>query len=143
MKKKKYKIVIDTNVFISALKSKKGASFKLLFETSREKYDQCISTSLLFEYESVAKRTSNDIVLDESEIDTILDMICSWSIKNEIFFLWRPYLKDPKDDFILELAVESESKYIITYNKKDFAGIEKFGIRALTPKEFLKKIGEI
>ena len=143
MKKKKYKIVIDTNVFISALKSKKGASFKLIFGTSRDKFEQSISPSLIFEYESVAKRESSNIVLSDSEIDSILDMICKWSIKCEIYFLWRPYLKDPKDDFILELAVESQSDFIITYNKNDFKGIEKFGIKVLNPKEFLKKIGEI
>ena len=143
MKKKKYKIVIDTNVFISALRSRKGASFKLLFDTSREKYIQNVSPSLIFEYESVAKRSSSGIILSESEIDIILDMICNLSNKCEIYFLWRPYLKDPKDDFILELAVESESEYIITYNKSDFKGVEKFGVKAITPKEFLKKIGEI
>ena len=143
MKNKKFKIVIDTNVFISALKSKRGASFKLLFDTPREKFEHNISPSLIFEYESVAKRDSSNIVLSDSEIDSILDMICQWSIKCEIYFLWRPYLKDPKDDFILELAVESQSDFIITYNKNDFKGIEKFGIKVLNPKEFLKKIGEI
>ena len=70
-------------------------------------------------------------------------MICELSFKCEIFFLWRPFLKDPKDDFILELAIESKSEFIITYNKSDFKGIEKFGISALTPKEFLKLIGEL
>lgn len=143
MKRKQYKIVIDTNVFISALKSKKGASFKLLFAASREKFEQNVSPSLVFEYESVAKRNSSEITLNESEIDTILDMICQRSNKCQIYFLWRPYLKDPRDDFILELAVESQSDFIITYNKNDFKGIDKFGVKTLTPKEFLKIIGEI
>lgn len=143
MKVKKYKIVIDTNVFIAALKSTKGASFKLLFNTPREKYEQNISPSLIFEYESVAKRDSSNIALNNSEIDSILDMLCNWAVKCEIFYLWRPYLKDPKDDFILELAVESNSDFIITYNKHDFKGVEKFGVKTLTPKEFLQKIGEI
>ncbi len=143
MKINKYKIVIDTNVFISALKSKRGASFKLIFETSRERFEQNISPTLIFEYESVAKRELSNIALNDSQIDSILDMICNWSIKCEIYFLWRPYLKDPKDDFILELAIESQSEYIITYNKNDFKGIEKFGVKVLTPKEFLEKIGEI
>jgi putative PIN family toxin of toxin-antitoxin system len=143
MKINKYKIVIDTNVFISALKSKRGASFKLIFGTSRERFEQNISPTLIFEYESVAKRELSNIALNDSQIDSILDMICNWSIKCEIYFLWRPYLKDPKDDFILELAIESQSEYIITYNKNDFKGIEKFGVKVLTPKEFLKKIGEI
>ncbi|MBN2425608.1 MAG: putative toxin-antitoxin system toxin component, PIN family [Calditrichaceae bacterium] len=143
MRKKKYKIVIDTNVFISALKSRKGASFKLLFDVPRRKYEQNISSTLIFEYESVAKRESGNISMSDSQIDAILDMICKISTKCEIFFLWRPYLKDPKDDFILELAIESHSEIIVTYNKDDFIGVDKFGIKVLTPKEFLKKIGEI
>ena len=65
------------------------------------------------------------------------------SNRKEIFFLWRPVLKDPKDDLVLELAVESESDYIVTFNKKDFRGIEKFGLKAVTPQEFLHIIGEI
>ena len=141
--KKIFKIVIDTNVFITALRSKKGASFKLLFETSRDKYESNISPALIFEYESIAKRNLNNLKIREEQIDSILDMICKTSNKCEIFFLWRPQLRDPKDDHILELAIESQSKYIITYNKKDFKGIDKFGIEVLTPKEYLELIGEI
>ena len=55
-------------------------------------------------------------------------MICYQSTKCEIFFLWRPFLKDAKDDFILELAIESQSEFIVTYNKSDFIGVDKFGI---------------
>ena len=81
--------------------------------------------------------------LDAATIDDILDYVCHVALRREIFFLWRPFLKDPKDDLVLELAVESESEFIITYNKRDFAGIEKFGIKIITPKEFLRKLGEI
>ncbi|MEA1927181.1 MAG: DNA-binding protein, partial [Candidatus Auribacterota bacterium] len=69
--------------------------------------------------------------------------ICEWSNKCQIFYLWRPFLKDPKDDFVLELAIESQSEFIVTYNVNDFKGVEKFGIKVATPKEFLKMIGEI
>ena|SRR4030067_1485263 len=138
---KKYRIVIDTNVFISALRSQKGASYKLLFETSRRKYEQCISPALIFEYESAAKRQNLKINIEQ--IDAIIDMICLRSKKCELYFLWRPFLKDPKDDFILELAIESESEFIVTYNIKDFEGVFQFGINAVNPKEFFKIIGEI
>ncbi len=57
--------------------------------------------------------------------------------------MWRPFLKDSKDDLVLEVAVESQSNYIITYNKKDFVGVEQFGLKVLTPKVFLEKLGEI
>ncbi len=143
MKMKKYKIVIDTNVFISSLGSKNGASFKLLYETSRTKFEQNVSPTLIFEYESVAKRRSQAIPLNDKEIDDVIDMLCGQSNKCEIFFLWRPFLKDPKDDFVLELAIESESEFIVTFNKNDFKGVDKFGLKTITPKEFLKRIGEL
>jgi predicted nucleic acid-binding protein len=79
--------------------------------------------------------------LNESEINAILDYILSKSSIRKVFYLWRPYLKDPKDDLVLELAVESQSKYIITFNKKDFVGVEKFGLKAVTPQEFLLERG--
>lgn len=137
----KKRVVIDTNVFISALKSKNGASYKLLFETSRDKYEQCVSPALILEYESVAKRRNLKLSFDR--ISDIIDMICALSKKCEIYFLWRPFLKDPKDDFLLELAIESKSEYIITYNIRDFKGVSKFDIKPITPKEFLLLIGEI
>ena len=140
---KSYRIVIDTNVMVAALKSKRGASFKLLSIIDQDKFQISISVPLIIEYEYALKRTDLNILLTESEIDDILDYICLIADKRKIFYLWRPYLKDPKDDMVLELAVESESDYIITYNQKDFQGVSKFGIKTLTPKAFLKKIGEI
>lgn len=137
------KIVIDTNVFISSLKFRNGASFKLLYKTSRKKYQQNISSTLIFEYESVAKRSDMNLQLSHKQIDTIIDMLCNWSNHCQVYFLWRPFLKDAKDDFVLELAIESNSQYIITYNIKDFKGVDKFNIKAITPKEFLSLIGEI
>jgi predicted nucleic acid-binding protein len=102
-----------------------------------------VSVPLIFEYEDVAKRDSHGLALSDTEIDDILDYICKVANKREIFFLWRPYLTDPKDDFILELAVEAQCDYIITYNKQDFKSIEAFGIKTLTAKEFLQLIGEL
>lgn len=62
---------------------------------------------------------------------------------HEIYFLWRPYLPDPQDDMVLELAVNAGCKYIVTYNKRDFRGTETFGIEVVTAKEFLEKIGAL
>ena len=59
----------------------------------------------------------------------------------KIFFLWRPFLKDPKDDLVLEVAVESQSEYIITFNTKDFKGCDKFGIAVVTPQEYITMRG--
>ena len=61
----------------------------------------------------------------------------------EIYFLWRPVLRDPKDDMVLEVAVEASCEFVVTHNLRDFRGIERFGVGALTPSEFLREIGEI
>ena len=136
------KIVIDTNVFISALRSSKGASFRLLSMVGTQKFDFCISVPLILEFEAVAKRNTGSLGLDSSDIDDILDYLCLAGNKQHIFYLWRPLLKDPKDDMVLEVAVESESHFIVTFNKRDFKGCEIFGINLVTPQEFLHLIGE-
>lgn len=137
-------IVIDTNVLIAALKSRQGASFRLLSIIGQEKFNINLSVPLLLEYEAVAKELIGGIALTAENIDDILNYICSVSKWREIFYLWRPFLKDPKDDMVLELAVTSQCDTIITYNKKDFRNVEQyFGIRVLTPKELLLEIGEL
>jgi putative PIN family toxin of toxin-antitoxin system len=137
------RIIIDTNVLISALRSRNGASFKVVSMIGTEKFELCISVPLIFEYESVAKRDSRAFGLRYSDIDDILDYICSVAEHRKIHFLWRPVLRDPHDDMVLELAVESEADYVVTHNIKDYVGIRAFGIIALSPKEFLRKIGEL
>lgn len=139
---KKYKIVVDTNVIVSALKSRKGFSFKLLKMIDNGNFAVAISVPIIFEYEYAIAKNISEMTLDQSDIDSILDYICFIGEKREIFYLWRPILSDPKDDMFLETAVESNSDYIITFNKKDFQGIEKFNIKTLTPKEFLSIIGD-
>ncbi len=139
---KTLKIVIDTNVIISALKSRNGFSFKLLSIIDDKRFRVFISVPLILEYEDVIKRSKSQIKLSFTEISDILDYICLIAEQRKIFYLWRPFLKDPKDDMILELAVESECDYIISFNKKDFKKIEKFNLEVITPKELLRKIGE-
>lgn len=136
------RVVLDTNVIVAGLKSKRGASFKVLSLIGTGKFDLVLSVPLLFEYESVLKRTTL-MNITPKDIDDFLDYFCSIATRCKIFYLWRPLLKDPADDMILELAVESGSAYIITFNIGDFVGSNRFGISAITPKTFLTKIGEL
>ena len=137
------RIVIDTNVFVSALRSRHGASFRLLMLLGGKQFKACVSVPLVLEYEDAGKRLGREFGLTHHDIEDIIDYICNVADRREIHFLWRPILKDPKDDLVLELAVEASAKFIITYNKRDFVGVEKFGVQILTPKEFLTAIGEI
>ena len=136
-------VVIDTNVLIAALRSRRGASFKIISLTDRGLFQLSISVPLILEYESAAKRISKSLGITYSDIDDILDYICHIASHHKIYYLWRPFLRDPADDMVLEVAVESESDFIVTHNIRDFIGIEQFGIEAITPKQLLEKIGEL
>jgi hypothetical protein len=59
-----------------------------------------------------------------------------------LYDLWRPFLGDPKDDHLLELGVAANCEGIVTFNARDFAGAERFGLWIMTPREFLARIGE-
>jgi putative PIN family toxin of toxin-antitoxin system len=138
-----HQIVLDTNVFVTALRSQFGASYKLLSLIEQDIYKLNVSVPLVLEYEEVAKRMIGEIPLSEKEIDDILDFVIRNSNHWHLFYLWRPQLKDPSDDMVLELAVTANCQYILTYNVNDFKESEKFGIEAITPKAFLEMVGEL
>ena len=137
------KIVIDTNVLVAALRSKRGASSLLMRLVGTGKFELNVSVPIVLEYEEVGKRTALEVGIPTEAIDALVDYLCSVAVHRKIHFLWRPYLRDLDDDFILELAVEAQCDAIVTYNKRDFEGIERFGLRAITPREFLEETGEL
>jgi len=136
----KINIILDTNVLHAGLYSSSGASFQILKLIEKGRIKICLSTALLFEYEDILKRNKRILKLTDGDIKIILDNLCKLSDHQKIYFLWRPYLSDQKDDLVLELAVASETKTILTHNIKDFKGINKFGVRAITPKILLEEI---
>jgi putative PIN family toxin of toxin-antitoxin system len=134
-------IVIDTNVVLAGLRSPRGASYQVLTLLGRDLFDVHISVPLILEYESVAVRHLDDLPISNSDVDDVLDYICRVGVAHEIYYTWRPFLSDPDDDMVLEVAVASGSAAIVTFNKHDFRGCERFGLRLLTPAELLKEIG--
>jgi putative PIN family toxin of toxin-antitoxin system len=138
-----HRIIIDTNVLLSAVRSKFGASFRLLNLIPDPRFEINLSVPLVLEYEEILKRPDLNVPLASDRIDDIIDFLCSVGGLRKIRYLWRPTLTDPDDDFLLELAVECNCDYIVTYNTRDFLNTSSFGIRAITPIEFLKIIGEV
>jgi len=137
-------IVLDTNVLVAALRSNLGAAFLLLSLIGRSaKFEINLSIPFVMEYEDVTLRPDLLPKMSHTAITDILGYLCTVGNQRDIFFLWRPFLKDPKDDMVLEVAVEAECEYIVTFNQKDFMGVEQFGIQALTPYQFLRRIGEL
>lgn len=137
------RVVLDTNVVVSALRSRRGASFRLLSLLGTGRFGVVISVPLVLEYEYATLRAAGAVGLPPKAVEDVLDFICSVAEKREIFFLWRPFLKDPGDDLVLEVAVAGECDAIVTFNESDFVGVERFGIRVIRPAEMLGLIGEV
>ena len=94
----------------------------------------------MLEYEAVLKRSNS---LGYSDVDAVVDYLCHISEKHGIFYLWRPILRDTKDDHVLELAVKTNAM-IITWNLKDFApASSRFGLEAETPRGLLKILEDL
>ncbi|MDY7049699.1 MAG: putative toxin-antitoxin system toxin component, PIN family [Microcystis panniformis WG22] len=136
-------IVIDTNVIVAGLRSRRGSAFQLLTLIGTGQFDIHLSVPLVLEYTDVLLRELPNLYLSREEVDDLIDFYCSVGTPHEIFFLWRPFLRDPKDDMVLELAVKAGCQSIITYNTRDFAGVEQFGIILLEPTGFLRLIGKL
>jgi len=134
------RVVLDTNVLVSALRSRRGSSAAVLGRVGTGRFEHCLSVALLFEYESALKRPESGVSLSGAVIDDILDYLAATGHWQEIFFLWRPVLPDPGDDHVLEVAVAAGCDAIVTYNRRDFRGGEQFGVRILTPPEFLLEL---
>jgi putative PIN family toxin of toxin-antitoxin system len=136
-------IVIDTNVIIAALRSKRGASSKLFSLLGTGRFDIHDSVPLVLEYEDVIQRQRAILGLSNRDVSDFINSLCALAQHHEIYFLWRPFLSDANDELILELAVSAQCDYIVTHNLSDFKGIDKFGIKAITPREFLQIIDEV
>ncbi len=91
----------------------------------------------MLEYEAIAKLRARAAGLTMQDVDDVLDYLARVADRRQLFFLWRPYLKDPRDDMVLEVAVEAECQYIVTDNQRDFVGADRFGVQVVTPREFL------
>jgi putative PIN family toxin of toxin-antitoxin system len=134
---------MDTNVLLSALRSRRGASFKLLSLIDAGKFSLCVSVPLVLEYEATITKEARAIGLSLADLDAVIDSICHISEHYKVYYLWRPFLRDSKDDMVLELAVSSNTDAILTYNRVDFKGTEQFGVKVISPKDFLVQIGEL
>jgi putative PIN family toxin of toxin-antitoxin system len=137
----KPQIVLDTNVLVTALRSRRGAPFRFVSLLSAAPFELNLSVPLVLEYEEVLPQHRHTMGLTTTDIADFLDFLCTKANLHEIFFLWRPTLTDPKDEMLLKLAVKARCQYIVTYNTRNFRGAERFGIAVVTPKAFLETIG--
>ncbi len=89
------------------------------------------------------QRHREEVGLSQKDVSALIDSLCALAHHHKIYFLWRPVLPDANDEMVLELAVSAHCDYVVTHNLMDFKGIEKFGIRVVTPGESLRIINVV
>jgi putative PIN family toxin of toxin-antitoxin system len=134
------RVVLDSNVLVAGFRSRRGASFRLLELLRLERFEIAMSVPLALEYEAVLVRHAKALALRREDAEGLVDYLCQVAHRQEIHFLWRPALIDPRDEFLLELAIAAECDAIVTHNVRDFAGAANFPIRVLAPSEFLAQL---
>jgi len=143
--------VLDTNVLVAGLSSRRGASFALLNMAMDKRFDLLASPALWLEYESVLKRPAIVKVhqLSTRDVDDVLNALCGVVEPVQSHFLWRPQLRDPNDEMVLEAAINGAATHLVTFNLRDFdppvqrhllVGTVRFGPVACCPSDFLKLV---
>lgn len=135
--------VFDTSVIVAALRSRSGASNQLLQAVARRQLRLLVTTALFLEYEDVLKRPEQRLAtgLSLAAIDQFLTALASASKGVEVHFRWRPQLRDPSDEMVLEAAVNGRASALVTHNIADFKeAAGRFGLHLCTPKEFLQEM---
>ena len=136
------RVVLDTNVLVAAVRSRRGASNAVLVHAFRDRFDWPVSVPLFLEYEQALTRAElllatgirmADMSMFLSDVARIVEPV-------ELHFLWRPQLRDPGDEMVLETAVNGRADVLVTHNGRDFAGADSFGVTVLAPAKFLTRM---
>lgn len=133
------RVVLDTSVLVAASRSRNGASYQLLSKIPEGVFEIALTIALYTEWQAVLTRPEN--LPPGANAETALGFLRYLASKahlQDVHFLWRPLLRDPDDDMVLECAVSAGCKFIVTHNIKDFHGAEALKVQAITPGDFLR-----
>lgn len=138
------RLVLDTNVIVSAMRSPQGASAALLMAARRGRITLVANVALALEYEATCSLAEHRLAsgLDLDQVGIFVDAVVAMADPVESHFIWRPQLRDPGDELVLEAAVNGHAGAIVTFNLRDFGAVPpRFGIELLMPAEALRRVG--
>ncbi|MDF2974994.1 MAG: putative toxin-antitoxin system toxin component, family [Microvirga sp.] len=129
------RVVLDTDVVVAALRSTHGASRQWLRAVLRREVELALSVPLVLQYEEVLLRAGTLAAIKgtETRVLRLLDLLCALGHPAERSYSWRPALRDPNDEMVLETAIHGHADWLLTFNLRDFAGSERFGIAVERP----------
>lgn len=131
------RLVIDTNILVAATRNRHGPSFALMQIIRLGHVKMCCSPALFLEYQDILKRAGQVAAsgLSASDIDAILNELAGIIEPVTTHYQWRPQLRDPADEMVLEAAANVQAHAIVTYNLRDFGPAARFGVPVLNPEQ--------
>lgn len=101
------------------------------------------TVALAMEYEAVCRRAEHQLAsgLSDQELDVFLTAVVALVEPVGTRFLWRPQLRDPGDEMVLEAAVNGRADALVTFNQRDFGSLpSRFGVELLLPRDAIRRI---
>jgi putative PIN family toxin of toxin-antitoxin system len=137
------RVVLDTSVVVAALRTRAGAGNAVLRLVATRRLTALATPPLFLEYEDVLKRPEQRIAHGRTleGIDDFLAELAALVEPVEVRFLWRPQVRDPSDEMVLEAAINGQADALVTYNVADFAVAgERFALPILRPPDLLRMV---
>jgi putative PIN family toxin of toxin-antitoxin system len=137
------KVVLDTDVIVAGMRSPGGASAEILRQARQGRVTLLVSVPLAMEYEAICSEAEHRLAagLSEREVEIFLNVIVAVAEPVKTHFLWRPQLRDPGDEMVLEAAVNGQADLLVTFNVRDFGPVpSRFGIEVMIPRDALERI---
>ena len=134
---------MDTDAIVAAMRSPSGASAAIIRKARQGKVALLLSVPLAMEYEAVCVRPEHQLAagLSEQEVRIFVDAVIAIAEPVKIHYLWRPQLRDPSDEMVLETAVNGRASLLITFNVRDYGTAPaRFGIEVMTPREAVERM---
>jgi putative PIN family toxin of toxin-antitoxin system len=136
-------LVLDTDVVVAGMRSPRGASAAILGEVRMGRVVLALTVALALEYEAVCLRPEHRLAagLSRQEAVVFVDAVLAMAEPVETHYRWRPQLRDPADEMVLEAAINAEAVALVTFNRKDFGDVPmRFGIDILLPRDAIRRI---
>ena len=137
------RFVLDTDVIVAAMRSPAGASASILRAARRAEVRLLANVALALEYEAICRRPEHRHAagLSMEDVEVFLDAVIAMTEPVRTHFMWRPLLRDPDDEFVLEAAVNGGADAIVTFNGRAFgAAPARFGLDVLTPSQAIRRM---
>jgi putative PIN family toxin of toxin-antitoxin system len=135
-------LVLDTNVFVAALRSEGGASREILRRVLLGRYRPLFNNALWLEYEDLLGRNVWSDATTPEERKQVLAAIAEAGRWVTTWYGWRPNLRDEGDNYLIELAIAGNAQAIVTHNIRDLFHGELIWehLRILTPAQCLEQL---